>query len=30
VRQPKAGGADRLFQIEFLDPGVQAYTFTFG
>jgi hypothetical protein len=29
VRQP-AIGQDRLFQIEFLDPGVQAFTFTFG
>jgi len=22
--------ADRTFEIEFLDPGVQAYAFTFG
>ncbi len=22
--------ADRLFEIQFLDPGVQAYAFTFG
>jgi hypothetical protein len=22
--------ADRLFEIEFLDPGVEAYVFTFG
>ena len=22
--------ADRTFEIEFLDPGVQAYSFTFG
>ncbi len=29
VRQ-KAVKDDRLFQIEFLDPGVQAFTFTFG
>jgi hypothetical protein len=29
VRQRAVGG-DRLFQIEFLDPGVQAFTFTFG
>ena len=29
VRQP-AVKDDRLFQIEFLDPGVQAFTFTFG
>jgi hypothetical protein len=29
VRQT-AGGKDRLFEIEFLDPGVQAYAFTFG
>ncbi|HUO22490.1 MAG TPA: cytochrome c biogenesis protein CcdA [Caulobacteraceae bacterium] len=29
VRQ-KQIGKDRLFQIEFLDPGAQAYTFTFG
>jgi len=29
VRQPKPI-ADRLFEIEFLDPGVEAYVFTFG
>jgi len=29
VRQPKPI-ADRLFEIEFLDPGVEAYAFTFG
>ena len=29
IRQPKAI-ADRLFEIEFLDPGVEAYAFTFG
>jgi thiol-disulfide isomerase/thioredoxin len=29
VRQP-AAKSDRTFQIEFLDPGVQAFTFTFG
>ena len=29
VRQ-RASGADRLFEIEFLDPGVRAYAFTFG
>jgi thiol-disulfide isomerase/thioredoxin len=29
VRQ-QAVGEDRTFQIEFLDPGVQAFTFTFG
>jgi cytochrome c biogenesis protein CcdA/thiol-disulfide isomerase/thioredoxin len=29
VRQPD-NGADRLFEIEFEDPGVQAYVFTFG
>jgi hypothetical protein len=29
VRQPKVI-ADRLFEIEFLDPGIEAYTFTFG
>ncbi|HEY4029334.1 MAG TPA: cytochrome c biogenesis protein DipZ [Caulobacteraceae bacterium] len=29
VRQPAVKG-DRTFQIEFLDPGVQAFTFTFG
>jgi thiol-disulfide isomerase/thioredoxin len=30
VRQPSVQKKDRLFQIEFLDPGVQAFTFTFG
>jgi len=30
VRQKAVGQNDRIFQIEFLDPGVQAYTFTFG
>ncbi|MGV8959709.1 MAG: cytochrome c biogenesis protein DipZ [Stenotrophomonas sp.] len=29
VRQ-KAGGGERLFEIEFLDPGVSVYAFTFG
>jgi hypothetical protein len=29
VRQPDAG-ADRTFEITFLDPGVRAYVFTFG
>lgn len=29
VRQ-KAGVKDRLFEIGFLDPGAQAYAFTFG
>jgi len=29
MRQPKAG-IDRLFEIEFLDPGVEAFAFTFG
>lgn len=29
VRQA-AGARERLFEIEFLDPGVQAYAFTFG
>ena len=29
VRQPKPI-VDRLFEIEFLDPGVEAYVFTFG
>lgn len=29
VRQA-AGGKSRLFEIEFLDPGAQAYAFTFG
>jgi thiol-disulfide isomerase/thioredoxin len=29
VRQPKPIG-DRQFEIEFLDPGVQAFSFTFG
>ncbi len=30
VRQNDVAGADHTFEIEFLDPGVQAYTFTFG
>jgi thiol-disulfide isomerase/thioredoxin len=30
VRQGDVAGADHTFEIEFLDPGVQAYTFTFG
>jgi hypothetical protein len=29
IRQP-GPIADRLFQIEFLDPGVEAFAFTFG
>jgi thiol-disulfide isomerase/thioredoxin len=29
IRQPKPV-ADRLFEIEFLDPGVEVYAFTFG
>jgi hypothetical protein len=29
VRQA-TGGGERLFEIEFLDPGAQAYVFTFG
>ena len=29
IRQPKPI-ADRLFEIEFLDPGVEAFAFTFG
>jgi thiol-disulfide isomerase/thioredoxin len=29
IRQPKPIG-DRLFEIEFLDPGVEAFVFTFG
>jgi thiol-disulfide isomerase/thioredoxin len=29
IRQPKPI-ADRLFEIEFLDPGIEAYAFTFG
>ena len=29
IRQPKPIG-DRLFEIEFLDPGVEAFAFTFG
>jgi hypothetical protein len=29
IRQPKPI-ADRLFEIEFLDPGIEAYVFTFG
>ena len=29
IRQ-KAGSRERLFSIEFLDPGAEAYAFTFG
>ncbi len=29
IRQPKPI-ADRQFEIEFLDPGVEAFSFTFG
>ncbi len=29
IRQPKPI-ADRLFEIEFLDPAVEAFAFTFG
>ena len=29
IRQ-KRGARDRLFRIEFLSPGVQAFSFTFG
>ena len=29
IRQPPPIG-DRLFEIEFLDPGVEAFVFTFG
>ena len=29
IRQPRPI-VDRLFQIEFLDPGVEAFSFTFG
>ena len=29
IRQPKPI-ADRLFEIEFLDPGVEVFSFTFG
>jgi hypothetical protein len=29
IRQ-KGGVEDRTFEIEFLDPGVQAFAFTFG
>jgi hypothetical protein len=29
IRQPKPI-ADRVFEIEFLDPGVEAFAFTFG
>ena len=29
IRQPKPI-ADRLFEIEFLDPGLEAFAFTFG
>ncbi|OEZ30765.1 cytochrome c biogenesis protein DipZ [Variovorax boronicumulans] len=30
VRQSAGGGRERVFEIEFLDPGAQAYAFTFG
>jgi thiol-disulfide isomerase/thioredoxin len=30
VRQPRSGSGERLFEIEFLDPGARAYAFTFG
>ncbi|GER21159.1 cytochrome c biogenesis protein DipZ [Variovorax boronicumulans] len=30
VRQSAGSGKGRLFEIEFLDPGAQAYAFTFG
>jgi len=30
VRQPRDGAGERTFEIEFLDPGVRAYAFTFG
>ncbi|MNP98776.1 Thiol-disulfide oxidoreductase YkuV [compost metagenome] len=30
VRQSAGGGRERLFEIEFLDAGAQAYAFTFG
>ncbi|ATA53716.1 cytochrome C biogenesis protein [Variovorax boronicumulans] len=30
VRQSTGGGKERLFEIEFLDAGAQAYAFTFG
>ena len=30
IRQRAVGDKDTLFQIEFIDPGVQAYSFTFG
>lgn len=30
VRQSAGGGKERLFEIEFLDAGAQAYAFTFG
>ncbi len=30
IRQQQKPIADRLFEIEFLDPGVEAYAFTFG
>jgi hypothetical protein len=29
IRQPKPV-VDRQFEVEFLDPGVEAYAFTFG
>ena len=29
IRQP-GPGADRQFEIQFLDPGVEAFAFTFG
>ena len=29
IRQPGSIG-DRLFEIEFMDPGIEAYAFTFG
>ena len=28
--RPNGAVSDRTFEIEFLDPGVQAYAFTFG
>ena len=30
VRQAESRIGDRTFEIEFLDPGVRAYAFTFG
>ncbi|WP_447742693.1 cytochrome c biogenesis protein DipZ [Variovorax boronicumulans] len=30
VRQSAGSGRERLFEIEFVDPGAQAYAFTFG